>query len=225
MTHQPETRAIRAHQATAADARAHYWDAIHQRREWGQWPPEAIVRSVCRAWAPERRSALRVLDLGSGGGAVTHFLCSAGFQVFAMDFAPAAHQRADATFGERWERNPPVRLLGDFTQDIPLETSGVDHVTDACSLSGNPFGSMQAALENCLRVLRPGGRMTSLLFAVGTTLCKPEEWDGMAEVRYLAEPAVIDLFAGFRRLSLDRVSYTTGSRTSEIVLWHVDAEK
>lgn len=45
-----------------------YWEQVHSRTEWGQYPTEHVIRFIARNYYNKNRKEIRILDFGCGGG-------------------------------------------------------------------------------------------------------------------------------------------------------------
>ncbi len=197
------------------------WDTLHAQRPWGAWPPEAIVRSVCRPWPTAKRADTHVLELGCGSGAITRMLCEEGFLTTAMDWSLQAMARMIGK-AATWDHAPDT-IVGDFCDAIPLPDSSVDHVIDGVALSCNSLHNMSRAIAHCRRVLKPDGLMTALLFSDACDLGDAADTMRGQDIRYITQDHVRTLFADFGTLEINRVGYTLRNGRDKVQLWHVDA--
>jgi SAM-dependent methyltransferase len=98
----------------------------------------------------------RILDLGCGTGANLTVLAEYG-QAYGADFS-----RAALAFCRK--RDLPRLLLGDG-QRLPIAPASLDLVTSMDSLEHIPDDN--AAIAECFRILKPGGRMLITVPAFG----------------------------------------------------------
>jgi demethylmenaquinone methyltransferase/2-methoxy-6-polyprenyl-1,4-benzoquinol methylase len=153
------------------DARqiAGMFDAIAPRYDLlNQW----LSAGFDRRW---RRRAIRslkftgretLLDLCTGTGDVALAARSGSSRarrVIGVDFASAMLKIAQAKIDSAGERGSIALLRGDATQ-LPIETAGVDTLSVAFGVR-NVEDAIGACREMC-RVLRPGGRLAILEFAI-----------------------------------------------------------
>jgi len=105
--------------------------------------------------------ARRVLDAGCGGGRLTISLALAGAEVTGIDTSgqrlEQARRRADAAGAEL------TLLEGDFNAKLPFADASFDAVTSRLALmaADDPV----ATLRELQRVLEPGGRLVTVLWA------------------------------------------------------------
>ncbi|MFI5050989.1 MAG: class I SAM-dependent methyltransferase [Gaiellales bacterium] len=109
--------------------------------------PRAAVR-----WALEVAPGMEVLDLAAGTGKLTAAILDAGASVTAVEPLDSMRAQLEAAF-------PDVRALAGTAEAIPLADRSVDAV-----LVGQAFHwfDVGPALDEIVRVLRPGGVLAAL---------------------------------------------------------------
>lgn len=139
------------------------WEAEHQRREWGRWPAESVVRYVMRFYGQlplEQRHKIKMLDVGCGAGATAWFLLKEGFNVIAIDGSrTAAARTAQALDAE--VAHAGSRVFVSRATQIELGPRGYDCVVDVCCLQYLSDDDLLIALGEVARVLKTGGRFFS----------------------------------------------------------------
>ena len=93
-----------------------------------------------------------VLDVGCGEGALVRRLACAGARAVGIDPLSGALERARAAAGV-----PGARFLAGVAEDLPFADESFDAVIFFNSLHHVAAGSLDAALAEAARVLRPGG--------------------------------------------------------------------
>jgi SAM-dependent methyltransferase len=148
------------------------WDAVHEARAWGRYPPEELVRFVGRRYFQcADRQSLRFLEMGCGQGANLWFLLREGFGVAGIDGSPAAIRKCgDRLRAEGLPTEPPACELraGDFSL-LPWSDQSFDVVIDIESIYANPLRTIIASVAEASRVLKPGGIMFAKMFGSETT--------------------------------------------------------
>ncbi len=95
----------------------------------------------------------RIIDLGCGSGATVDFLTSEGFEAYGID-------------NDTKKTRPQINLINGSAEKIPFPESSVDGVFMECSFT--LMNDQRAVLNECYRVLKPGGRLViSSLYARG----------------------------------------------------------
>jgi SAM-dependent methyltransferase len=199
------------------------WDNIFKSRPWGKYPPESLVRSIARTYPQTNRSGVRMLELGCGPGAITWFLSREGFTVTGMDWSQAAIEQNHARH-EAEKLPSPTLWEGDFTATMPFPPRSFDHVIDSVALYCNSTPKRYRAMQEVLRVLRPGGWITSLMFT-DHTRAAPEVFGDKGEAYFLSLEAVQATFTAFEGLSIETTSYTLDERSSYIEMWVINGRK
>lgn len=140
------------------------WEDIYgNNREMNRYPHHTLVGFVFRHYGKvQNRGAVAVLELGFGAGNNLWFLAREGFGVAGVEGAPSAvafaRQRfaADGLAGDL--------RVGDFTR-LPWDDGSFDLVVDRGSLTSSARSAVAAALEESRRVLKPGGRLFSMIYS------------------------------------------------------------
>lgn len=176
------------------------WDKIHKQREWGRYPKEELVRWVARNYyAVKNRQEVRFLDLGCGAGASSWFLQREGFTVVPLDGSQAAVGRAGRG------------VVADAI-NLPFAEASFDCVIDIVCLAHNSFASAQRILADVQRVLKPGGKMFSMM---PTAHCWKQPFGDKGQVIFLKKSEVEHLFKANFRVSIDWTGFSSGSNTVE----------
>lgn len=131
------------------------WEVVFSQREWGKYPSEDIVRFTARNfYGVEDRKAVKILDLGCGGGATIWYLAREGFDVYGVDGSPSAIRQAEAHL-ER-ENLSATFKVADFVE-LDFETGFFDAVYDLGAIQHNRKADIEKIYGEVFRVLRPGG--------------------------------------------------------------------
>jgi ArsR family transcriptional regulator len=129
------------------------WDAI--RKVWG----DELLRA--RALHRLLPSGLRVLDLGTGTGALAHELAAAGCHVIAVDHSPRMLEAAREKLDAAGVSNVELRA-GDATA-LPLASAELDAAFAHMVLQY--LASPAEAIAEMARVVKPGGTVVAIDFA------------------------------------------------------------
>ena len=138
------------------------WEQIHQRQDWGKYPPEELVRFVARNYYKVKdRSKVSFLDLGCGLGAASWYLAREGFDVWGIDGSKTSIDKVIVRFRKE-------NLQGFFENNDYLKTSYsnniFDCVIDVCSIQHNSPKDQQLIINNIYKWLKPGGKVFSMMF-------------------------------------------------------------
>src|SRR5215475_9276066 len=102
----------------------------------------------------------RVLEVGSGTGNITHFLCSEGREVTATDIVPSYRSELDRLFGD----NPKVRVEKfDLTAEAPGAFVADPFDSVVCLNVLEHIEDDLFALAQMRDSLRPGGKLALLV--------------------------------------------------------------
>lgn len=196
------------------------WDDLFSRKTWGKYPPEEVVRFVARNFfATTKREYFRILEIGCGPGANLWFLAREGFSAYGLDGSAVAVQQAR----ERLAREGLSAELevGDAIR-LPWQSGFFDAVLDVECLYANLLADSRRIVEECQRVLKPGGLFFSKCFATGTTgegsgsriMGEPHTWRDLTEgpfnsgygiIRFTDEREISELYSGFDFLTWDYI--------------------
>jgi SAM-dependent methyltransferase len=213
------------------------WETVFSSQAWGAYPSEHIIRWVARNYykAPDR-SAVRLLDLGSGPGANTWFMAREGFQVSAIDGSPTGIALLNQRLGK--EGLQAETVLGDFIQ-LPWADGTFDGVVDNAALCCNTTANAARIVAEVHRVLKPGGTFCSTNFtdrSWGYGLGKQVEPGGFTAISdgplhnkgfclFMGRAAVDSLYSAFADTNVERISWTADDMTQLIELWVVTCRK
>jgi demethylmenaquinone methyltransferase/2-methoxy-6-polyprenyl-1,4-benzoquinol methylase len=132
---------------------AHRYDLITVLLSYGQdrrWKQRLVAAAGI---APGER----LLDLACGTGDIAELAAREGARVTGIDLTPAMLEVARRRLGR-----PGVALVAGDMMALPASTASVDAVTVGYGLRNVP--SLEIALAEIARVLRPGGRLLALDF-------------------------------------------------------------
>lgn len=140
---------------------------------------QSVLRETLQALG-----AKRVLDLGCGSGELAARLIAAGYEVVGIDPREAALAEARA-------RAPEGRFLAAGAEALPEEIGLFDAAFFVNALHHVPPEHMDAALDEALRVLRPGGELLVIEpLAMGGFFRVMQPVEDETEIRALAAAAV-----------------------------------
>ncbi|MDX2224293.1 MAG: class I SAM-dependent methyltransferase [Rhodospirillaceae bacterium] len=215
------------------------WDDVFTASAWGRYPPEDLIRFVARNYyaAPDRK-AVRILEIGCGPGANVWYLAREGFSVSAIDGSAVAIARcAERLAAEGLAADLKVGDVNRLSDHYAADQ--FDAVLDIGCLVCFTAAGQRAVVEHLHRVLKPGGKLFSRLFARGTwgdglgqevepgtfTAMTEGPLAGIGRVHFADMAEVQALFAGFQDVGIEtsRVSYAGRSR--EVINWLVSATK
>lgn len=204
------------------------WEQIFQSREWGKYPPEHVIRFVARNfYSVKDRKSVRLLEIGCGPGANVWFMAREGFNVAGIDGSPTAIQRARQRLAN--EGFMVDLQVGDFAR-LPWPDNTFHGVVENLSLYANPWTSIECALREVRRVLKPGAPFLSSFFTDrtwGYGQGEMVETDGFINVRegplagtgfclFLKRSRVAELFREFEDVSVEQISRTVDEEQHRI---------
>ncbi|MBL0938542.1 MAG: class I SAM-dependent methyltransferase [Gemmatimonadaceae bacterium] len=214
------------------------WDAKYRSGHRERYPWDAVVSFLFRHAPRDRaRDAVRVLEVGFGTG--NNLWCAAreGFAVAGVEFSEAAVIVARARFVD--EQLAGDLQHGSFTA-LPFSDGYADLAIDRAAITCASRDDAVLAVSELHRVLQPGGRVLSCLYATQSTSASSgtRGTDGrrhditsgtltnVGPLRFYDETEVRDLFAAWRVISLARHDRTEYAGEPIVhAEWHVIAEK
>jgi len=146
----------------------------------GKYPPESVIRFMAiNFYKSKNRKDIKVLEVGSGGGANLWFCAREGFSVYGIDGSDTAVDRMIRRFdNEDLSDNLIGTSVGDYYHKLDdLENGAFDAVLDVESLYCNSFEKSKNIVKKCFDKLKPGGLMLSITFADGTYGIEGDEID------------------------------------------------
>lgn len=208
------------------------WETVYQSRVWGQYPGEDVIRFVkgrfSQAGEPSR---VRLLEVGCGSGANLWFMAREGFCVHGIDGSDTAVGLAR----ERLERECPawsatggLVQVGDALR-LPYPDNYFDGILDVVAVCYCGFEDAQQVYREMARVVKPGGRLFSRMFARGCWgdgtgeaagrdmwWCSEGPLEGFGATRFAAEEDVPVLLQGWTVAGVERGSFTMQGGQREI---------
>lgn len=213
------------------------WEQIFSSREWGKYPPEHVVRFIARNFrGVADRGRVQLLEVGCGPGANVWFMTREGFAVSGIDGSPSAIKQA----GERLsgEGLSADLRVGDYTT-LPWPAASFDGVVENVSLCCNRWASIQRALQEVRRVLKPGAPFLSSFFTDRTwgyglgTEVEPYGFLNITEgpiagtgfCLFLNHARLYELYCDFAGASVERISWTVENERHLIEQFVVNCRK
>ena len=114
----------------------------------------------------------KIVDVGAGDGTFAREMCEAGGAVTGIEIDPAKVERA------RGNLPADARMLEGTAQQLPIEAGSVDLVCFFFSFHHVPMDVQDQALNEVVRVLKPGGRLH---------VVEPQPFGGMFDAVKLVE--------------------------------------
>jgi SAM-dependent methyltransferase len=208
------------------------WETVYRSRAWGQYPGEDVIRFVKGRFSQAAdRSQVRLLEVGCGSGANLWFMAREGFRVHGLD----GSDTAVALARERLDRECPQwaatggRLdVGDLAR-LPYPDGYFDGVLDVVAVCYCTFEESQRAYAEMARVVKPGGRLFSRMFARGCWgdetgeaagrdmwKCGEGPLQGFGATRFAAVEDVPSLLQGWTVAGIERSGYSLEGGRREI---------
>ena len=147
------------------------WESIFKTREWGKYPPLALVRFIARNfYSVSDRSAIKILEIGSGAGANLWYLAREGFTIYGIDGSKTACEKAIRRLAEeRLSDRIGDIIHGDYFDQIDtFADEYFDAIIDIGSLCCNSFEKTRQIIARAFKKLKTHGKFFSCTFADGT---------------------------------------------------------
>lgn len=212
------------------------WEEIHAAQEWGKYPSEQVIRFVARNYYQKKRSDIKILDFGCGGGNHTWYLAREGFDTYAFDGSASAVNRVNKRL-ETEHLQADVRVRDAL--ELDYEKEFFDCVIDSAVVYANTYENIAAMYREIYSLLKPGGKLFSISFTTKTTgygtgkeLEKNTFCDitrgslaGRGTTHFFEEKELLEILklAGFGNIVVDRLYFTDCGNVVEQFL--VQAEK
>jgi len=130
---------------------------------------DKLRRLGLEALAPQLNSGASVLDLCCGSGEAAAPWLAAGFRVTGLDVSPLALELAA-------QRHPSMERVEGLAEDPPLSDGSFDAIQLSVALHEFPRRERKLVLQQCLRLLRPGGWLVVVdLHPAGPLLRLPQQ--------------------------------------------------
>ena len=130
---------------------------------------DKLRRLGLEALAPHLNSGASVLDLCCGSGEAAAPWLAAGFRVTGLDVSPLALELAA-------QRHPSMERVEGLAENPPLSDGSFDAIQLSVALHEFPRREREMVLQQCLRLLRPGGWLVVVdLHPAGPFLRLPQQ--------------------------------------------------
>ena len=142
------------------------WESIFKSTDWGQYPPEELIRFVARNFfSRDDRNTIKILEVGCGTGANIWFLCREGFDTYGIDGSRTAVMKCE----DKLQREGYTASLtvGDIL-NLPYEKDMFDAVIDNQCIYSNSMADSKQIFKEVKRVLKKGGLFYSRTFGTRT---------------------------------------------------------
>lgn len=142
----------------------HIWEETYQRREWGRYPNEELVRFMARNYASVAdRGSVKVLEVGCGGsGSNLWAMARQGYSPYGMDGSPTGIAKAKARLAEEGV-SVDLRVGEALGLSKMYEPNTFDAVVDVACLQCNPIGEAAEIVRQMAAITKPGGKVFSMI--------------------------------------------------------------
>lgn len=213
------------------------WEKVFSERDWGRYPPEELIRFVARHYfkAADRKQ-VRIVEIGCGTGANVWFLAREGFSAYGMDGSKTAIEKAGRRMKEEGI-SADLRTGDVIALDSLYPDTKFDAVIDVACLVHNRFPAVKTMMQQIQKILKPGGRVFSMMFAEGAwgygrgTEVEPGTFvgidqgplHGMGLVHFFSEADLVEMFGAFSDLRYEYSMRSMDERRQVFKLWVAEA--
>lgn len=207
------------------------WETVFREKEMGKYPAESLIRFIARNFYGKDRKAVKILEIGCGGGANVWYMAKEGFDVYGIDGSETAVKRA---FSRVKDEGLSADLKTGDAEKLPYKDGYFDAVIDVECLYSNPGKGAEKIIAEVKRVLKKGGLFYSRTFADGmyTGSSREElgklEYRGISDgplagkgfVRLIDRKGIDKLYGGaFDVVSVDKLEYTDSNGKIKVSEW------
>lgn len=214
------------------------WENIFKKRgKWGEYPDEILIRFIAKFYYKlSNHKKINILDLGSGYGASTWYLCREGFNAYAIDGSYTITRKLK----QRLKRDGYMAhlVIGEFER-LPFPNRSFNCVIDILSLMCNNYDSSRKIVNEVYRVLKKSGMFFSYIPQTGC-------WgDGEGKkighnsyrkitlgpfantgtVRFTSEKDISDLYSPFSKIEFEEIIRTVNNRSNKLSYWAISCVK
>jgi len=141
------------------------WEQNYLNGRYNKYPFDKVVSFVFNYYGSVKdRKAVKILDLGCGGGTHTEFLLKEGFSYYAIDGSKTAVEITQRILENNGGNG--VVVEGDFC-NMPFLSNFFDAVIDRQSLGHNSYHNVIKIVDSIHRILKPLGFYFGMMFSIG----------------------------------------------------------
>lgn len=197
------------------------WDDIFSKSDWGQYPPEEIIRFISRKTSNiHDRHSIKILEVGCGTGANIWYLAREGFSAYGIDGSENAIKKANFRLSKE-NLNADLKV-GDIVK-LPYNNDFFDIIIDCECLSANNIDDTKKIISEIYRVLKPSGLLFSKTFMDGTS--RSDLFSDRGYIRLTKKEEIKDIYHKFNVKSLDYIIRSEKNQTELVKEWIIECEK
>lgn len=217
------------------------WEDIFQSKPWGKYPSEDLIRFIARNfYNVEKRSNIKILEVGSGTGSNIWYLANEGFLVYGIEGSKTGVQITKERLiqDKNIDENKTKVFVGDMG-NLPFEKEYFDAVIDIEAICTNKWEDSLEILSEIERVLKPQGKFYSKHFAEDSQGDKAGELvdrhmfastegvlANIGQTRFATKKDVFELYGEkFNIESLGKVIRETEHEKQSVIEWTISMSK
>lgn len=213
------------------------WESIFQKKEWGKYPSEHVIRFVAKNFYQGHRENTKILEIGCGTGSNIWYLARERFDAYGIDGSETAIQLANDRLSE--EKLKADMRVGDIIV-LPYNDNYFDAVIDNECIYSNNLNDSEAIMKEVCRTLKKEGVFFSRTFADDTYIGRISKKAGHLEytdisdgpfagagfARLIDKEGIMNLYGKFFNiLSIDKIGHTVSNGEIFISEWIIIGRK
>jgi SAM-dependent methyltransferase len=221
------------------------WEQLFSSRAWGRYPGEDLIRFVMRSFssvAVADRSAVRILEVGSGTGANLWFLAREGFATYGVEGSRTAAaicaRRLDEECPAGRRRSGGGELITGDISSLPWPDGHFDALIDCEAVYCNDLENSRAIYREMFRTARSGGRLFVRTFATGSWgdglgqrlepgrfIADEGPLEGKGASRFTAYEQIPELLSPWQIVEVNLITRTLDAQRHSVREWIIEGHK
>ena len=212
-------------------SRGDIWDSIFSSKEWGRYPSEDLIRFIARNfYKAEKRSSIKILELGCGPGANIWYLAREGFSFCGVDCSITAIEQAclrlDKEF-PNWRQYGEL-IVGDV-HNLPYNSESFDAVIDNECIYCADYETAKDIYNEAWRVTKYNGKLYSRTFASGSWgdscgehtgynrwICTEGPLTGKGQSKFTSLEDIFELVKNYNVDSIEKITRTENNMKNTV---------
>ena len=216
------------------------WEKIFlNKKKWGEYPSEDLIRFFHKFFinSSNKRSKIKVLDLGCGPWRNFYFLSKQKFQVYGCDYSNTALKKAKENIKKNKLKN--IKLFKNDIRNLTFKNFFFDCVIDDCSSYACSFKETRKIYTDISKLLKKNGFFFSTTFSTKSwgdktgkkigynyylTNSGPHKNEG--PTRFTSKKDILRLYKNlFTLVNLEKTSTTFNNQKDSVDKWIIVLKK